>query len=46
MQFNYNCITRCNRGKGTLILHQPSFVLLPANISEPWYADAGIQVLQ
>ncbi|XP_071467345.1 endogenous retrovirus group K member 113 Env polyprotein-like isoform X1 [Marmota flaviventris] len=41
-----NCITRYNGGKGVLILHQPSFVLLPANISEPWYADTGLQVLQ
>lgn len=40
-----NCITRCNKGKGTLTLHQSSFVSLPANISEPWYADAGFQVL-
>lgn len=29
-----------------LVLHQPSFVLIPANISEPWYTEAGVQVLQ
>lgn len=39
-----NCITNIPLGKQVVVLHQPAFVMLPVNISEPWYSDKGLQV--
>ena len=29
-----------------MILHQPAFVMLPVNVTGPWHADKGLQVLE
>ncbi|KAK1346818.1 hypothetical protein QTO34_000678 [Cnephaeus nilssonii] len=35
-----------NLNEDILILKQPSFIMLPTNITGKWYHDAGLQVLQ
>ena len=29
-----------------MILHQPAFVMLPVNVTGPWYAERGLQVIE
>lgn len=29
-----------------MLLHQPSFVMLPVNVSHPWYNDRGLQTVK
>ncbi|XP_059534648.1 endogenous retrovirus group K member 113 Env polyprotein-like [Myotis daubentonii] len=41
-----NCVSRYNFDYEVVVLHQPSFVMLPVNISGPWYRDTGSQVLR
>ena len=33
-------------GTSVMVLHQPSFVMLPVNVTGPWYCDRGLQVLK
>lgn len=39
-----NCLSKYNRYM-VVVLQQPSFVMLPVNLSGPWYEDAGVQTL-
>ncbi|XP_074189821.1 endogenous retrovirus group K member 113 Env polyprotein-like [Rhinolophus sinicus] len=41
-----NCISWVPLGTHVMILKQPSFVMLPVNISGPWYAERSLQVLK
>ncbi|XP_012922065.1 endogenous retrovirus group K member 25 Env polyprotein-like [Heterocephalus glaber] len=51
-QFNVTCdnctLSNCVKFgyQNVLIIHQPSFVMLPVNLSEPWYAERGLQILE
>lgn len=39
-----NCIHGIENGTQMAVLYQPSFVMLPVNISGPWYSERGLQV--
>ncbi|XP_036084424.1 uncharacterized protein LOC118609352 [Rousettus aegyptiacus] len=41
-----NCISFVPEGTTIMVFRQPSFVMLPVNVSGPWYADRGLQVLE
>ncbi|XP_074195539.1 endogenous retrovirus group K member 113 Env polyprotein-like [Rhinolophus sinicus] len=41
-----NCISWVPLGTHVMILKQPSFVMLPVNISGPWYAERSLQVFK
>lgn len=41
-----NCISWVPLGTQVMILKQPSFIMLPVNISGPWYAERSLQVLK
>ncbi|KAK1337780.1 hypothetical protein QTO34_002414 [Cnephaeus nilssonii] len=41
-----SCVSRHNLNEDILILKQPSFIMLPTNITGKWYHDAGLQALQ
>ncbi|XP_043780721.1 uncharacterized protein LOC122708577 [Cervus elaphus] len=45
----FNCtLTNCIRGirnnSGVLIVKQPPFVMLPVNLTEPWYEESGLEL--
>ncbi|XP_061005612.1 uncharacterized protein LOC133061648 isoform X1 [Dama dama] len=45
----FNCtLTSCIRGirnnSGVLIVKQPPFVMLPVNLTEPWYEESGLEL--
>lgn len=40
-----SCVTWLPKKQRVIILHQPSFAMLPVNVSGEWYADKGYQVL-
>ncbi|XP_043342705.1 endogenous retrovirus group K member 7 Env polyprotein-like [Cervus canadensis] len=47
----FNCtLTNCIRGirnnSGVLIVKQPPFVMLPVNLTEPWYEESGLELWQ
>ncbi|XP_054570314.1 endogenous retrovirus group K member 13-1 Env polyprotein-like [Eptesicus fuscus] len=39
-----NCIANVPWGEQVVVLHQPAFVIVPVNLSEPWYNDHSLQV--
>lgn len=39
-----NCIANIPWGEQVVVLHQPAFVMLPVDLSEPWYDDHSVQV--
>ncbi|XP_054569932.1 endogenous retrovirus group K member 7 Env polyprotein-like isoform X1 [Eptesicus fuscus] len=39
-----NCIANVPWGEQVVVLHQPAFVMVPVNLSEPWYNDHSLQV--
>nr|KAF6274193.1 hypothetical protein mMyoMyo1_010371 [Myotis myotis] len=39
-----SCVSRYNFGYEVVVLHQPSFVMLPVNITGPWYRDTGSHI--
>nr|XP_059855440.1 uncharacterized protein LOC132416166 [Delphinus delphis]XP_059855441.1 uncharacterized protein LOC132416166 [Delphinus delphis]XP_059855442.1 uncharacterized protein LOC132416166 [Delphinus delphis] len=39
-----NCITMGEPNRGFLLVHQPPFVMLPVNVTGPWYSNSGLQV--
>lgn len=41
-----NCVTVVPQGTAVMLLKQPSFVMLPVNVSGPWYDDKGLQVIE
>lgn len=41
-----NCISWVPLGTHVMILKQPSFVMLPVNISGPWYAERSLQIFK
>ncbi|XP_059012791.1 endogenous retrovirus group K member 25 Env polyprotein-like [Mustela lutreola] len=45
----YNCtLTNCIRGvppgNGVLMVKQPPFIMIPVNISKPWYSNPGLEL--
>ncbi|KAB0338056.1 hypothetical protein FD755_025369 [Muntiacus reevesi] len=45
----FNCtLTNCIRGmennSGALIVKQPPFVMMPVNLTEPWYEESGLEL--
>lgn len=41
-----NCISWIPLGSQVMVLKQPSFVMLPVNITGPWYAERSLQVFK
>ncbi|XP_037067003.1 uncharacterized protein LOC119089130 [Peromyscus leucopus] len=41
-----NCLNSITNPKTFVILHQPSHVLLPVNLSSPWYEDPALFALE
>ncbi|XP_039708500.1 endogenous retrovirus group K member 113 Env polyprotein-like [Pteropus medius] len=41
-----NCISLVPDGTVVMVLHQSFFVMIPVNITGPWYADRGLQVIE
>ncbi|XP_074174725.1 endogenous retrovirus group K member 7 Env polyprotein-like [Rhinolophus sinicus] len=41
-----NCVSWVPSGTQVMILKQPSFVMLPVNISGPWYAERSLQIFK
>lgn len=45
LQYNLtNCISSLAARTQVAVVHQPSFVMIPVNISRTWYSDKGLQV--
>jgi hypothetical protein len=40
-----NFVSDIVQGTAVIIFHQPSFVMLLDNVSEPWFSDRDMQVL-
>lgn len=40
-----SCVTWLPRGQRVMVLHQPSFMMLPVNLTGKWYSDKGYRVL-
>ncbi|TEA31396.1 hypothetical protein DBR06_SOUSAS23410003, partial [Sousa chinensis] len=40
-----NCITMGESNQGFILVHQPPFVMLPVNVTGPWYSNSGLQVM-
>ena len=41
-----NCMSNVPDHTIVMILHQPAFVMLPVNVTGPWYAERGLQVIE
>ncbi|XP_032981875.1 endogenous retrovirus group K member 7 Env polyprotein-like [Rhinolophus ferrumequinum] len=41
-----NCASWVPSGTQIMVLKQPPFVMLPVNISEPWYAERSLQIFK
>ncbi|XP_054577310.1 endogenous retrovirus group K member 19 Env polyprotein-like [Eptesicus fuscus] len=39
-----NCVKNLEKGKQVAVVHQPSFVMVPVNLTGPWYSDKALQV--
>ncbi|XP_061005971.1 endogenous retrovirus group K member 7 Env polyprotein-like isoform X2 [Dama dama] len=39
-----NCIRGIRNNSGVLIVKQPPFVMLPVNLTEPWYEESGLEL--
>lgn len=39
-----NCITSVEEGTKVVVLYQPAFVMIPVNITGPWYDEKSLQV--
>ncbi|XP_043757898.1 endogenous retrovirus group K member 25 Env polyprotein-like [Cervus elaphus] len=39
-----NCIQGIRNNSGVLIVKQPPFVMLPVNLTEPWYEESGLEL--
>jgi hypothetical protein len=33
-------------GKSVMVVHQPAFIMIPVNLSEPWHSEIGLQILE
>uniref|UniRef100_A0A8C6CPF8 Retroviral envelope protein GP41-like domain-containing protein n=1 Tax=Moschus moschiferus TaxID=68415 RepID=A0A8C6CPF8_MOSMO len=38
-----NCVRGISKGTGVLVVRQPPFVMLPVNVTEAWYDEAGLE---
>ena len=41
-----NCVCVLKTGMSVMVVYQPAFVLLPVNITGPWYSEKSLQVLK
>ena len=41
-----NCVSVLKPGMSVMVVYQPAFVLLPVNITGPWYSERILQVLE
>ena len=41
-----NCVNVLKPGMSVIVFYQPVFVLLPVNITGPWYSEKSLQVLE
>ena len=41
-----NCVSVLKPGMSVMVVYQPVFVLLPVNITGPWYPEKSLQVLE
>ena len=41
-----NCVSVLKTGMSVMVVYQPAFVLLPVNITGPWYFEKSLQVLK
>ena len=41
-----NCVNVLKPGMSVIVFYQPVFVLLPVDITRPWYSEKSLQVLE
>ena len=41
-----NCVSALDDGQSVMVVHQPALNIIPINLSEPWYSEKGLQVLE
>lgn len=41
-----NCVSALYDGQSVLVVHQPVFIPIPVNLSEPCYSKKGLQIFE
>ena len=41
-----NCISQVHDHTHVLVLKQPSFVMLPVHVNDPWFDDKVLQIIE
>ena len=40
-----NCVSALDDGLSVMVVHQPTFIMIPAHLSEQWYSGKSLQIL-